>query len=342
MASEVDATFEVIAAVAGLLSLAASVFLLAWFSGLDKAIARRLMARQLWHLALADVITSALIFPNVFPEMILLFLGPFSSSSYPALNAVCWVSIFNNLTFMTSVFIEVHIALSTVAVVFHCSAAVRLLSRILPVVWVLGCIVGAAVVWLGDTHWDLSTGSCNQHIAAWNLKVAVTTAALAISIALQVAGLVMDCRRAGETVRLRHLRQATVFGAAVLITWLPFGVFFVWRDEDGDQGNLVIDHGDRVAYCLTYICLSSNSFFHALFYACFKGFVGRNAGAQPGDQCGVQPGFRVAFSESSANVVSVPGITVAANLLAEQETAALEYEREFEFLQTSSSGSISF
>lgn len=309
-------------AVASLFSFVASLLLLVWLWRLRESTARRLMARQLWHLAVADLLSSAMLIP----WYVFALLQASGNEHNGAL--ICPFGHANNIPFMTSVFLEVHIALATIATIFHNSRALRALSRSLPFIWALGFIVGGAVVALGEIFLPEDDGVlCDKYdMEGEKLKAVIMAVALVVCIATYAIGMGSVGNRHGGGVAARVWRHANLFIVAALVTWVPFVIFSLWWTFSDNT------NGVSTWYYLTRVFLESNGSFNALVYVWRSGFLRRtrsrtmrrpifhNGEESPTGRA--SGSFHPAFT-SFDEVLAVPSETGAANDAAEAEAAAL-------------------
>lgn len=320
--------------VAASVSFVASLTLLLWVWTLSKPLAGKLLARELWHIALADMLTALLLIP----WFVVGLLNAYSdfgndSQSQITMDAICWVSYLNNVPFMTSLFLEVHIALATVFSIFRLSSAISLLSKLLPLVWACGFVIGGIVVWRGHATWDpkgpTMTGSCKGLPEGEMLKICTMIGGLAICTATYMVGIATGARarHIGQAVEGRAWRKAKLFVAAALVAWLPFAILHFTPVFE--------EHG--VWFYSAAALLSANGFFNAAVYSWKSGFVRRverrNTASwrranvkDPLARDASHPppqSFNVQF-EADVEEVDVPNLTVNANRRAEREIRALE------------------
>lgn len=326
--------FPMAPAFACFISTTASLILLCWLCKLNESLARRLIARQLWHLALADVFASGLLFPW-FTLAILragdpTFGGDEDTVNVP-LNILCAVCHGNNIPYMTSVFVELHISLSAIATIMRRPEALKALAKYLPSVWVLGTVVGGAVEAFGQARWDGDSGGCQPKASGEVIKGVVMALVLVACIVIYVSGMILAARRHGGSVEGRAWRRASVFITAAVVTWVPFVIFSLRPRKHNDN---LYDSNSKRWYYVMSVFLESNGILNAVVYAWQSGFLRRNVDrakfiCDAQDTTASLPlavSFNVAF-RSSVDVVPVPADTAMINATASAEATAMREEK---------------
>lgn len=122
-----------------IVSLVSSVLLLCLMSKLPWSRRSRLLPRQLWHLALADVLTffSFLVTDGV--RSVDWFWSDSSKITWPGKSQLwCVANHMQDFGIITSAIVEVHMALSVLLAIYRCKAALRCFSHSLSIIWPLG------------------------------------------------------------------------------------------------------------------------------------------------------------------------------------------------------------
>lgn len=302
-----------------LASIVASAALLRWVWTLQGALANTLMARQLWHLALADLISSTLYTPWGMMNLLHSVSGHGSQGS-PALDLVCNFAMLDNIAMMASAATEVHIAFSLGASVFRCTGALRVFSKALPFVWLLGLILGLPVVLIGDAYFSAAEGECNtRSMIGEEFEVGVWAVAFLISLAIYIAVVVMVERNSGSPAQARVHRRVGLFMFAAAVSWAPYIVYVLVSKDLGDNA---------IAYNLCFASLQSNGLLNALAYKRRSGLErrilrGRSAGGAGVclQEVGDAISFEVTF-QAAPQVYRVTAVTADANRTAMQEMQA--------------------
>lgn len=289
------------------------------------------MARQLWHLALADVLSALMPLPWFALTLAQRFVD-LDSEHLRSFSLVCAVCHVNNIPFLASVFLEVHIAVTTICSILHFSTALRVLSRVLPLMWALGFIIGVVVLWIGSAEWNHELGVCEKPVTAEVVKAVVMTVALAICVAIYIAGFLTARCRSGALVEGRVWSRAKMFVAAAVVTWVPFLVFSAYLHLTA----VFVTAENLGVYFGVLTVLSANGFVNAFLYALQSGYVGRTVRRMRrlGDDeslvdtpsvqgtSQLDASFHVAFTMAD-EVVMVSAHTHSANITAQTEIAAL-------------------
>lgn len=143
----------------GFTSVCASVCILFWLSRITRGHRHKLMARQLWHLALADLCGSFVIASGAVLTLVLVWSE--LQLSRPLQHSACLYVSLQNIFAMTSILVEIHIALTTALAIRRCNRFVAALSGALTFLWPLGFAVGMCVVIMDRDGWDDSIGACS-------------------------------------------------------------------------------------------------------------------------------------------------------------------------------------
>lgn len=329
---------------ANLNSLAASAFLFAWVSALTGGRRQKLLARQLWHLALADLIDAVLNTPWFALDCLNHFAGVGSEQSR-TLDAWCQIGIANNVLFITSVLVEVHIALACFFGMWRLLRAQQVLAKLLPLSWIGGLFLGGAIAVLSDVSWDSGAGTCNTGSEDGHLLKAVTcTVALAICSAAYIATCFFSHRRTGHLAAERISRQTKVFLLAAIATWCPL-MAYVYVSV-ATRGRLVPARQNfrgLAAYYLVYTFFFLNGFLNACAYASASRLMQQEIYARISNKPEPQQvpdsersvSLVVAFQEDP-EVLIIPGSgTREANFTAMLETAELARSQEWSSIESS-------
>lgn len=325
---------SLVPSIAGMNSLAASALLLSWVSALTGRRRQKLLARQLWHLALADVMHYVIGFPWVALRFLNDFAGVGSTRSR-ALDVCCQVGGAGNVFFMTSVFVEMHIALACFFGMWRLTGAQQVLSMLLPWAWLGGLTVGGAIAVLNGVSWDSTAGTCNTGSDLGLVMLATTTSiVLAICCTAYAATCAFSHRRAGSSVATRISRQTKVFLLAAIFTWCPLMLYVYFSVALRDH--LVPareDFWSMATYHLVYTFFNSNGFLNACAYAhssrlMRQELVARDSSKPEAPAAAEREGevtsLIVAFRSRPEVVVIEGNTTREANINALLETAELE------------------
>lgn len=261
---------DVLPLAVNLLSFFASVRLFLWVHRLTVA-REKLMARQLWHLALADSIESGMLvfWFSLDPLHNIFGIG---SEASALLDALCVFGMWNNVAFMTSLLVEVHIALATVAALFRFHNMLRVLSRSVVYLWPPGVVMGVLVAFPSGSFWDTADGACNTSAQAGEeFKSIVMLAALCICFLTYAAGFALVRGSGGLSLQSRIWDRAKFFTLAAMLSWFPFIVY----TRVIDKGNSIFGPAGPVAFYITFSLFLSNGFLNALVYALQSRFVSR-------------------------------------------------------------------
>lgn len=274
--------FQLVSVIVVLISLLASLSLLTWVWRLSKPVSKKLMARQLFHLALADALQSSLISVRFVLELLhtLSVLGSEPEWS----RALCSIGYADRLPLMTSMLVEVHIALATVCCICHWPTALAVLSKTVPLLWVPGCVLGAIVFYEDRVSWDRSVGVCNPLVVGERLLSIVLVGAAVVCIVAYLAGIAQSWRVAAGPVQDRRRSQAQMFVMAAVLSWLPYVVFAF--TQWGRESRLVSDDGSRrnkIWYITSSWFSSLNGLLNAVVYAYKSGSFRRTLRRQGGN-----------------------------------------------------------
>lgn len=329
--------------VCSLASCVASAVLLSWVSRLDKSLSLKLMARQLWHLAISDILYA--VFNITWFSLDLLSLAiNLDFADTDVLSKACYFGMGANVPLMVSVVIEVHLALSMAASVFHASGVLKVLSMTLPVVWLLGVVLGVPVMVIGHGYWNLTEHECDTKILKGEyMKAFFCGAGLVICGVLYLVVFLRVRRHSGQSVQARIFRRTRMFIVAAVVSWIPFVVYVAVSQSNGDS----IASLNQVFYNICHACLHSNGLFNALVYArkssVARQFYQHNVDQHNGDiqtdihvqsvparpqHSPTRDSYSVSF-DLTAQVVAVEPLTATANARATEEVAVLQGNKSY-------------
>lgn len=322
---------------AGLASLAAAATLLLWLHRLRGA-QEKLMARQLWHLALANLIECGMLIVW-FALDLLNFAFGVGRERTEVLDGLCTFSLWNNAAFMTSLLVEVHIAMATAAALYRSHTALRALSCTVAFLWPLGFCMGAIVVFPSGIFWDPEIGSCDTKAdAGEQFKAAIITLALCICFVTYIAGFVGAITHGGLSLQARVWGRVKFFLAAAMVSWFPFVLFSYIN-----VGGLIAGRLGRFDFHFVFTFFMSNGWLNTCVYALESKFIARaerrrelqlqrmqqldpaDISMQGLDQPAI-PEFAVGFRDHASFKV-IPLTQADEREIAEVETAALETQR---------------
>jgi hypothetical protein len=177
----------------------------------------RLMGRQLWHLAAADVCFGTLTFMlfifNIMSSRGVAILTSRSSRLDAFCVAVSWGY---SVGFDTSMAVEAHLAVAFAAALFRCTAFLSILRRLLCLVWPIG-IALATVETLNDkTFWRHGCANENRDLVG----VSAVSASVLICIISYFCSL-LRVATAGPVIRDRVLYRSQLFILVWIVCLVP-------------------------------------------------------------------------------------------------------------------------
>lgn len=244
-----------------LTSFVASATVLVWLHRL-KAAGKKLMARQLWHLELANFIECGMMIIYAALDPLNLAFGVGSERAV-ILDKLCQFGMWNNAAFMTSLVLEVHIAMATAAALCRSNTVLRALSRSVAFCFLPGIAMGALVAYPSGSHWDSAVGSCNtSDDVGERFKASVMTLALVACVAAYGVGFVRAWNRSISPVQANIWARAKFFLAAAIVSWFPFLLF-----THMNSGALVTGEVGRTGHYITDTFFFLNGLLNACVYA---------------------------------------------------------------------------
>ena len=178
---------HILYAVTASLSSLASGWLFIVIQRLPSNIRSKLLARQLWHMSLAD-----------FWGYTMLALG------FAIPNLSCLPSLAYRIGIVTAALVEVHIAFSMLAKIRRWNTGLRCLSQSLPLVWILGFALGGtsvAITYSQMTNSRRSTNGCASGSGGANFKNITLIISAAICFSVYVN---LGMRQFGTGAHQRH------------------------------------------------------------------------------------------------------------------------------------------
>lgn len=236
-----------------------------------KGARRMLMARQLWHLMLANFIECSMVIFWLTLEPLHRFFG-IGSERTVLLDNLCTFSKWNNVAFMTSLFLEVHISAAAVAASNRARSVLDVLSGSLLPIWVFGSAVGALVALPSGSHWDSTRGSCNtSSTTGEEFKAYIIFLALFLCIMFYAIGMVQAWRCSRLSVQAHIWNRAKFFVLAALVCWPPFLVYTCANES----GQLLGGGVGMTAHYVSDTFFFLNGAFNALAYRIQSNIVAR-------------------------------------------------------------------
>lgn len=233
------------------------------------------MTRELWHLALADIIDATFEIGHAALRVFWAFQAVGLSSS-SRLDFTCQVVTLNGVGFMTSVLIEMHIAAAFLASTYRNMCLLKLLDRCLVLVWPAGFILGICVE-TGQWYWDPELGICNyRSTLGEDIKVTVVLVATGFCTVAYVCSC-FQTRNSGGAVQERALRRASLFPLMAVVAWLPLVFYYVvgpgWTQHSA--------RFDMIWETIAFTLLECNGLLNAIVYAVQTGFSRRTRRQSP-------------------------------------------------------------
>lgn len=250
-----------IPAVMNLASLIAAGCLFKWMSNIKGSHAKKLLTRQLWHLALADLCEFLPATLGGAHTILIQFFGLGAGRPSVALDVLCNGYFAANLGCMVSVVIEVQLAITCIAVICRWKTLLVALSHSVILAWPVGATLGSLVVGMDKVYWDADIAFCNtRHLSGESLKSLVLTIALSVCSLLYGIGISWRRWHAGAPSK-GVWDRARCFVLAAIISWTPFVAYqFVARGT-------LITKSSAVAFTLVLTSLNANGLLNAWAYA---------------------------------------------------------------------------
>lgn len=252
--------------VASLLSGCGSMCMLSWLRIIAERHRKKLMARQLWHLALADIGGVVVYVSGQTIDALIAWL-PHGQLPRPLLRGTCTYIFGNNLFTLTSMLIEVHIALTTALAIRRCNRAVAALSSSLGVLWVLGFALGISVIYFDNVAWDEELHTCRfTAYSGEYVKSGVLTLGVVVCICAYIYGgsLANQSGSMAATARLwsraKHYTLVSVFTNGPFCIWNLLAYVDLWTVP-------TISHIYLPAWFISFAVLCLNGVLNAIVYS---------------------------------------------------------------------------
>lgn len=181
----------------------------------------KLLARQLWHLALADILAFSVLTGVRVHELLALKFDVNGSA------VLCMSWRVANFGILTSALVEAHIALVSLLAISRSRVVLARLARILGIVWPIGIIFSVADTYeaytLGSATWDKQNVSCRgNNFWSHGLRNYFLLASLAICGLAYIAGILkLATPTANGAVRHRAVYRAMLFLLGTIIAEAP-------------------------------------------------------------------------------------------------------------------------
>lgn len=246
-------------------SSAASICLLCWLGSAQPKHKNKLMGRQLWHMAVADLAFGVFASMTFAMELLALYKVqlPFGMSN---LNGICRSSAWAySLGIETSALIETHLAVSLAASVYRCPRMLKYLRLGLVLVWPLGGAAAFLEVYDDDIRWFDDHGCKRSNPDFVFISSQVTF--VVISLASYIICLVRMCGSSSRAVHDRVLGRVHYY----LLAW------FICCGPDliriSSPSNVM--QALPGFHCLALVLFNLNGFFNTLVYACHSRYIRR-------------------------------------------------------------------
>jgi hypothetical protein len=223
---------------------------------------QRLFPRQMWHLALANLLHSVWSIPQALMESTSVINVASQQRGFylcQILDGPCFGFDF------VCCCVETQIAIGFALMQFRCLRGLKWAGCCLPLAWPIGCIF-ATTTRLFITY-DSTSGMCNSVKSSSRLITpCVMIGCLAVSMAAYIATLVIHWR--GNTVGrtgIAILKRNVLYPIAFLITYGPISTYYLFPDFPENTKKIVVPAAVTM--------LSMNGFVNVLTYACtFYGY----------------------------------------------------------------------
>mmetsp|Transcript_38476 Transcript_38476/g.86349 ORF Transcript_38476/g.86349 Transcript_38476/m.86349 type:complete len:337 (+) Transcript_38476:27-1037(+) len=202
-----------------LCSIIACVWLILRFRSLCPRIRSRLFARQIWHLAVSDLVGGIF---AAFADGVLHTGMPMSRGQGDWFCSVVPPGWY--VAFTVSALVEANIALGFCFAYFRAVRALHVVSALLPLGWAIGFVTGALDSWQGG-YWSGTIYNIGMHkcmpVGPVQLSVVTAMCLLCLSLGLYLAVSVSVCSRSNKRVRSDVWLRASIFPLNFLISYLP-------------------------------------------------------------------------------------------------------------------------
>lgn len=263
----------------GILSASASTFMFVTVSRLPERLRCKLMARQMWHLALADMCSSSLglLMPTLMAVDVAtsgkIFHDPHSWDGFAdsLCSFVCVASIFE---FAASL-IDIHIALTAAAKLFHWSTTLTELSSGLWAVWPSGVVLGAVfIVFTAESNRPYYAKGChicrytvieNNVLSDVNQEFKNSILFMSVVVSAVVYTVTVTLMPSSTEAHRSHITSRTLL--FILGNLACVGPFSLWSFiENNLTGNGLGHVGDKLFFLVICPLYGLSGFLHACVY----------------------------------------------------------------------------
>lgn len=197
-----------------MLSAIASAWLLFQLARLPGKRKAKLLARQLWHLALADLLGFVLFTVGRYHQ----FRDVIAATVVDGSTTLCYIDRAGDIPLFVSAVIEVHIAVAGLLATFRSVGTSKVLRRTLVLTWPIGIALGVVELVILHLNWDEAALHCKK---SRSIMRSVCFLACAVTCCFLYGIVVYRRRKSSGAVRARAIGYAMIFVAANAITQLP-------------------------------------------------------------------------------------------------------------------------
>ena len=252
--------------VSTVVSILASSYLLRTLRLVRVEHSQKLMSRQLWHLAMADLGVCCFFFVQIGVS----FFGR-SLQEQTYLDVTCKVIAGLELAFFsTSSAVEVHLALSLLATIFRSTFGVRVLGQLLCAVWLAGLVLGVLGTNVEALHFSHSVGCEREKANVVFIAVSVLSVVICTISYLVCVAFLRRRQCVGFSVERRFWTRTKFYVLAWLICILPDTVRTI---VPTGGGNLLEDN--FILHTVSLVLFSLNGTANTLIYMVQTGYLRR-------------------------------------------------------------------
>lgn len=290
MRTKLDLWDKIVPLIATCSSGVASTFLLCRLQRLAATQRKRMLVRQLMHLAAANLLYS-ISEAGLLSTGIAIWIDPEMGNDY-APNAICVLTVaVENVGTYVTLMIECHMAVAFATSIYGSSKTMHTMYALLVYIWPVSLLLSPLDTWSVDVGWSTDEGGCYGERKDYMFGVLSTIGFLVCFSSYIISSAVVG--RAGRAVQRSVWSRAKLYPAVALVTLGPITIYYFIR-------SLLSQNAKELVYLVANFLYDATGLLNFLVYAFQSKYVGRRL--REGQGAEREASFRVNFCRNDSVV----------------------------------------